>query len=382
MTNKKSTGVNLESASTHILTRKRQTLVAALGVAIGVGIFLFMNSINSGFSKFSRDEIFKNSAHIKVYKNDEISRPIAGRADSSQVTVIVNPQITTLTKTIVNPQALLDRIKGESYITAAIALINVDVFYNRGKAQVRGSSCGVNILEYDGMFNTRKYIAAGSLRALQGNTNGIIIGKGIAEKLSLGLDDNITVLSSYGVTKVTRIVGILSTGNTMTDDAKSYVNISTAQQFLKEGPSYVTAIYANTPDPDRSGEYARQLQSLTAYTVEDWKTTNADVLAGDKTRTTMMGAISASILLVAAFGIYNILNMTVTQKINDIAILKAIGFSGGDVVKIFVSEAIIMGAIGTFIGLCFGSVLITIMAHIYMGDPWGSFPSHLNSANS
>jgi lipoprotein-releasing system permease protein len=318
--------VNLDIAFTHIFTRKKQTLVAALGVTLGVAVYLFMNSLTAGFSKYSRDEIFKSNAHIKIYKNDETSTPIQAYREGEAMAVIVNSQITTLSKTLNNPDALLRQVKEIPFITNAIAQVTFDAYYNRGKTRIRGSSNGVNMVDYATMFNTSKYMVAGNVEALQGNLNGIIIGSGIAENLNLGLNDNITVSSSFGVSKVLRIVGIFKMGSSMTDDSKSYVNISTAQQLLKERPSYVTTIYANTPNSDKSESYAKQLQSLTPYTVEDWKTTNADVLAGEKTRNTMMGAISLSILLVAGFGIYNILNMTVSQKIGDIAILKAIGF--------------------------------------------------------
>lgn len=364
--------VNYDIAITHIVTRKKQTLVAALGVTIGVAIYLFMNSLSSGFSGFSRDNIFQSNAHIKIYQSDEMSKPLG--ETEGVMTIIRNPQVTTLSKKLNNPQALLQQIKQEPYITNAIVQVDFSAFYNRGKTQIKGTGNGVNILQYASMYNTRKYMAAGSIEDLQGNLNGIIIGKGIASKLSLGLGDNITVSSSYGVTKVLRIVGILAMGNSFIDDGRSYVNISTAQQFLKESPSYVTTIFANTPNPDNTEVYVNKLQTLTSYTVEDWKTTNADVISGDKTRGTMMGAISLSILLVAGFGIFNILSATISQKINDIAILKAIGFKGNDVIKIFVSEALIMGCIGTVIGLFIGAILITIMSNIYMGGPVGYFP--------
>ncbi|MFP5040834.1 ABC transporter permease [Parasediminibacterium sp. JCM 36343] len=370
------TSVNLEIAFTHIFTRRKQTMVAALGVTVGVAIYLFMNSLSGGFSQYSRNEMFKSSAHIKIYKSDEISKPLGNSSDTNTVNVIVNPQITTLSKTIINPNALLGLVKQEPYITNAIAQVDFAAFYNRGQAQVKGTGNGVDMVAYNAMFNTQKYMVAGNIKALQGNVNGIIIGKGIAEKLSLGLNDNISVSSSKGVSKVLRIVGIFNTGSSITDDSKSYVNISTAQQFLKEGTAYLTTIYANTLDADNSETYVSQLQTLTPYTIEGWKTTYADVLAGDKVRGTMMGAISLSILLVAGFGIYNILNMTVSQKIGDIAILKATGFLGSDVIKIFVSEAIMMGLLGTTIGLCFGAILINIMAHIYVGGPVGYFPIH------
>jgi lipoprotein-releasing system permease protein len=365
--------VNIEIAYTHIFTRKKQTIVAATGVTIGVAIFLFMNSLSSGFSSFSRDEIFKNSAHVKIYKEDEISKPTY-KPDANYLNVIVNPQITTLSDKIINPQQLLSQVKSFPFVTNAIVQVSFDAFYNRGKAQVRGNGNGVNMIEYSKMFKSEKYMVAGSVAALKGNINGIIIGSGIAEKLSLGLNDNLTVSSSYGVIKQMKIVGIFTTGSNLTDQSKSYVNINAAQQFLKEGPSYVSNLFVNIPDANQSEKYAAEIQKITTYKVEDWKATNADVLAGDKTRSTMMTAISFSILLVASFGIYNILSATISQKINDIAILKATGFSGMDVIKIFVCEALIMGIIGTIIGLLFGAVLISILSKVYMGGPVGYFP--------
>jgi lipoprotein-releasing system permease protein len=365
---------NLDIAITHIVTRRKQTFVAALGVTIGVAIYLFMNSLSSGFSVFSLNEIFKNNAHIKIYKNDETSSPLVKESSSKTETIIVNPQIVSNTKKIIDPQNLLNLVKQQPYVVNAIAQISFDAFYNRGTAQVKGNSNGVNMQEYAAMFNTQKYMVAGSINKLQNNPSGIIIGSGIAEKLNLNLDDNISVTSSLGVVKVLKIVGIFKTGSSIADDSRSYINIVTAQQFVKEGQSFVSNIFINIPNGNEVEKYTPYIQQLTNYKVEDWKTTNADVLAGDKTRSTMMGAISLSILLVAAFGIYNILSATISQKINDIAILKATGFTGRDVIKIFIAEALIMGIIGTIIGLCFGALLIHLLSKVYMGGPVGYFP--------
>ncbi len=365
--------VNLDIATTHILKGLQQTLVASLGVALGVAIYLFMNSLDSGFSSFSRDNIFKSSAHLKIYRDDVLSKSLLPD-DAQTIHAIVNPKVTTISKNLINPKLLLEQVKEEPYITQAIAQIDYSLFYNRGKTQVKGTGIGVNMLEYNAMFNTQKYMVAGEVGDLQATANGVIIGKGVAEKLSLKLGDNVSISSSYGVTKVLRIVGIFEFGNRQIDDARSYVNIATAQQFLQEGPSYVNTIYANTLDPDQTEQYVAQLRTLTDYTVEDWKTTNVDVLSQDNTRATMMNSISLSILALAGFIIFNILSSTISQKMNDIAILKATGFGSRDVIAIFIVEALIMGVIGTLIGLAFGSVLIFILSKVYMGGPVGYFP--------
>lgn len=366
----KKKNVNIDIAFTHVFSRKKQTLVAALGVTIGISIFIFMNSLSEGFTKYSRGEIFKNNAHIKVYKEEEISTPI--NKDENQI--IVNPKIIAKSDKIINPFHELKNIQSLPFITHAIAQVNVGVYYHNGSSKLSGTVNGVEIESADQMFNISSYMIAGNLYDIKSNTNGIVIGKGIADKLNVRLYDQINVSSSFGVSKLMKVIGIFSTGNSGVDKVKSYIHIATAQKLAKQNPSYVTTIYANTIDINKTSEYAQEIQTITEYKVEDWKITSADILAGDKVRKTMMGAISLSILLVAAFGIYNILNMTVSQKINDIAILKATGFSSQDVIKIFVTESFIMGFIGTLIGLVVASILVTIMGKMYMGPPVGYFP--------
>lgn len=364
--------VNLDIAFTHIITQKRQTLVTALGITIGVSIYLFMNSLSSGFSEFSRDNIFQSSAHIKIYKSDDISEPLLA-FDGAEV-LISNPQVTTNTKQLNNPNKLLAEVRSEPYITNAISLVDFSSFYHSGSTVLKGSAQGVDMKEYADMFGTDELMIAGSIEALTSNPNGIIIGSGIAEKLNLSIDQNLTVSSSAGVYKTLRVVGIFSTGNRSLDETRSYVNINAAQQFLKEGKNYVTTLYANTLDPDHTDVFMEEIKSFIDYEVDDWKIMNQDIIKQDVTRQYMMTAISLAILVMAAFGIYNILSTTISQKINDIAILKATGFNGRDVITIFILEALMIGIVGTGIGILSGIGLINIMSNIYIGQPVGYFP--------
>ena len=364
--------VNLDIALTHIVTRKKQTLVTALGITIGVSIYLFMNSLSSGFKEFSRDNIFQNNAHIEIYKKDEMSQPLFDPGEG--IALITNPQISTTSKKLNNPEKLLREIKSEPYITNALSLVEFSATYRRGNTKIQGMGMGVNMLDYTDMFETEDLMVAGSSQDLHDNLNGIIIGSGIAEKLSLTVGQNITVSSTEGVYKVLRIVGIFTSGSTQLDESRSFMNTSTAQQFLKEGPSYVTTIYANTVDPEQSLFYVKELADIIPYNVDDWTVINKDILMQDDTRQIMMTAISLAILIMAGFGIYNILSTTISQKIDDIAILKATGFNGKDVVHIFISEALFFGVIGTLIGIIVGIILIYIMKSIYIGAPVGYFP--------
>lgn len=367
-------GVNTQIALTHILTRKKQTLVASLGVTIGITAFVFLNSLVLGFNRFFDGSVFKSMPHMRIYKDDEISKSLQQPKDSSSITVVVNPKILNKTKNLINPQSLVNEIKHQPDVVAAAQWITVNLFYTSGKSLLNGVAAGANIREADAMFNIESTMVEGKAKNLESATNGILIGSGIAEKLNLQLNDNLTVVSSRGASKVMKVVGIFNTSNSLVDQSKSYMNLAAAQQLLREGPNYVTDIYVNVKDPNKVADYKLPFETLTGYKLEDWKEANETFVAGSKTRAIMMRAISGAILLVAAFGIYNILNMTIMQKLNDIAILKATGFSRKDVVKIFVTEAFLMGAFGTLIGLLLASLLVNLMGKVYIGGDIGFFP--------
>lgn len=366
--------INGEIAYTHLFSKKKQTFIAALGVTVGIAIFIFMNSLMNGFEVASTESLFKSTPHIRIYKNDAISKALVVNKDTNKINVLANPKITSESKKIVNPVELIKILKNEAEVAGVTPNVSANVFYKNGDSEVSGRISGVVIEDQNAMFNLQSYIADGDYNSLSGYQNGIIMGVGIAEKLNLRLNDNVTVTSALGVNKLMKIVALLQTKNSAIDKSLSYINLPVAQQLQKQSPSYITDIYLNVKDYEKAKSYVDKYKRLTSYDVEDWETANATAAAANKMRKMMAMAISFSIMLVAAFGIYNILNMTIMEKLNDIAILKAIGFSGKDIVRIFVTEAIIIGVIGIIIGLCFALLLVKLMSNLWVGGDIGFFP--------
>ncbi len=367
--------VNSEIALTHLITRKRQIIMAAMGVTVGIGIFIFMNSLMKGFDRYSTESLFKTVPHLRIYREDAMSAPIAQVADDSlQAAVILNPKITNKSKKIVNPQELMTRVKALPYVTAVTPDVAVNVFYNNGQAQVPGRVSGVDIKEEDAMFNLTASMLEGDIKAIATRQDGIALGEGIVKKLNVRVGDNITVSSAVGVAKNLKVIGIFKTGITSIDKTKAYVNIAMAQQLMRQGPSYITDIFVNVTDANKAKTYIDEIRSATGYDVEDWETANSSAMAANRIRRVMAFSISMSILLVAGFGIYNILNMTIMQKMNDIAILKAMGFSGWDVTKIFMMQALLIGVIGVMMGWGLGALIVTLLSKVYVGGDIGYFP--------
>jgi lipoprotein-releasing system permease protein len=366
--------VNTDIALTHLLTRKKQTMVAALGVTVGIGIFIFMISLVVGFNRYSDESLFKAVPHIRIYQDDILSWPLMPHVDSGYVTAIVNPKIANLTKSLINPEKILADFKKQEDVVTVAPQVSANLFYNNGTSQVNGIASGVNIMEANAMFNIQSTMLAGDVGNLLTLPNGIIIGVGIADQLNIQLNDNINITSAIGVIKVMKVVGIFKTSNSTIDKTKSYTTLAVAQQLLHQSSSYVTDILVNIKDPNKAPEYAKRYENLTVYKIEDWQAANEQTMASNKTRKVMFGAISVAILLVAAFGIYNIINMTIKEKLNDIAILKATGFKGKDVINIFIKETLVMGFVGTSIGLVLAAVLIKFVSGIYIGGDREYFP--------
>lgn len=348
------------------------TLVAVMGVLLGMSIYIFMNSMLVGFDKTSNKSIFKSTPHIRVYKDDAVSSPLS--PDTTHRSVIINPKVVPASNNILNPKEVVTLAKKLEVVTVVTPQVSATVFYNIGKTQVAGIATGMYPREADQMFDIRSTIVEGDFEKMNSNMNAIAIGSGVAEKLSLTIDDNINISSAKGVNRNLKIVAIFKTNNSAVDKTKCYINLSTAQQLLKENNSYVTDINVNVKDPENAEPVATALTTLTGYTSESWKQANETIMAAFRMRRIVITFVSLTILIVAGFGIYNILNMTVSQKINDIAILKAMGFRGNDVVRIFLTQALTIGVLGVVGGMVMATIMVTLLKKVYIGGDIGYFP--------
>jgi lipoprotein-releasing system permease protein len=364
--------INSDIAKTYIFSNKKLTAVAALGVLLGMSIYIFMNCMLVSFNRIGNDAIFKVTSHIRVYNDDVISQNLV--ADDGFKYLISNPKVVPKINTIINPKGIEELILHQKDVTIVTPQVNTSVFYNNGKSQISGICVGINPEAADLMYNIKSSLVDGDFDQLKTNPNSIFIGSGVAEKMNLTMSDNINLTSQKGISKTLKVVGIFKTNNYQIDKTKSYINIGTAQQLLNEGSSYITDINVNINDPEKVEEVVKRLSEITGYKAESWKESNETIVAANKMRKIVITCVSSTLLLVAGFGIYNILNMTVSQKINDIAILKAMGFKGKDVIRIFVTQALTIGIMGVIGGMLMATLLITILRKVYVGGDIGYFP--------
>jgi lipoprotein-releasing system permease protein len=166
-----------------------------------------------------------------------------------------------------------------------------------------------------------------------------------------------------------KVVGYFQSGILDYDKVQSYASIKTAQKLLGETNSYITDIQIKLTDVTAAPRVAKELGKMFDVEALDIQTANAQFEAGSFIRTLISYAVGVTLLIVAGFGIYNILNMMIYEKMDAIAILKATGFSGKDVKRIFIFIALSIGIFGGTIGLIFGYALSVIIDQLPFNSP-------------
>lgn len=376
--------VNTEIAITYLSSRKKQTLVASLGVMFGISMFIFMQSLMKGTNDYFEKMSFTSTPHIRVFSENKVADThmlTSFLADPSQK-ILTNPKQLKQSQGLNNPYGIIKLLRKNPEVAGITPQVTGNVIYTSGGVEVTGNIAGVDIDEEDRMFDVQSNIVAGSLHDLNRVHNSILIGKGIAEKLSLHVGDNITVRPGNGNVVVMRIVGIFSTTVKAIDETKSYANIAEVQSLLGKDRSYVTDVKVNLKDYNNAPAVARDIETLTGYKAEDWVKANEQLKVAFKIRAVILNSVIGVILLVAGFGIYNILNMTIYEKMKEIAILKAQGFSGKAVTSIFLQQAIYIGIMGGVVGLIIGFSLTLMVSRVYLGNgplkylPMSFYPPH------
>lgn len=243
------------------------------------------------------------------------------------------------------------------------AKINTPVFFNSGTIEIAGVINGIEIEHEERLFKISENIIDGNVANLS-QSNSIIIGKGLADKMLLSIGDNINITSSRGNLSMLKVVGISQIGIAEYDNTFSYTSLETAQKLLNEPVNYSTDIQLKLFNMKLAPAVAKEFQDKYEVDTIDYQTANSQFETGSTVRTIISYAVGLVLLLVAGFGIYNILNMMIYEKMDTIAILKATGFSGSDVKWIFISLSLIIGIAGGIFGLLFGFVFSSIISVI------------------
>ncbi|MHA6769524.1 ABC transporter permease [Sphingobium ummariense] len=353
----------LDIALKHLLRRRRQTLVAIIGVAVGVGFFLAVSALMVGSQEDFIEQLIDAAPHIIV--SDELRSPPpqpGARVYKDAAVALRGYKTRTEVRGLKDWPAILGAAGAFPGAVASPSLTG-GVTLRLGGHEEALAIVGVEPALEARISTIEDKLRSGSLHDLETTQGGIIIGEAMAARLGVGRGDVVAATSASGTTRSLKIVGLFKRGDAALADSSGYVLLREAQSLLGR-PFIINRIGVHLGDPYAAEEAARQLESRFGYKAESWQERSSDFLSLLVTRNVIMYSVVSAILLVASFGIYTAVSNSVADKRRDIAILRSIGFSEADLQLIFVIEGVILALIGVLCGWLLGYGLMGILGSL------------------
>ncbi len=324
------------------------TIISMAGVALGVMALIVVLSVMSGFEQDLKNKILGTNAHLVILQHTGAMRDY--------------PEI-------------LQRVRGIKGVVAETPFI-----FTQSMITSENNVYGVVLRGIDPdtagqVINIRSNIKKGSLESLKKEDSagepGILIGKELAQMLGVRLNDPVVVVSPLGALsplgvgppmKKFRVGGIFDSGMYEYDTTLAYISLKSAQKFLAMDDT-VSGIEVKVENIYDVKSIARRIQQALGFPfwTKDWMQMNKSLFAALKLERTVMFIILVLIVLVAAFGIVSTLIMVVMEKNKDIAILKSMGATAKSIMRIFILEGLIIGVVGTLLGLLGGYLICMLL---------------------
>lgn len=355
-------------ALSHLTSRRRQTLVSLSGIVLGVGFFLGVSSLMRGSEEDFVARLVDTQPHVTV--SDEFrTNPLqpAERLYGKGAVELRNVKPRTETRGIRQYKQKLEVVERLPGVRVAPVLVG------QGIITFAGRDVGVTIsgIVPERMLNVstiEEDMVQGHLEDLDANPNGIIIGQQLADRFRIDMGDNLSVAAPNGQVRVFKVIGIFRTGNQGYDESQTFAALKRVQALM-DRPNVANSFVLQLDDPMQARSTAARIEALIGYKAVSWQEASEDITSLLKVRNIIMYSVVSAILVVASFGIYNVISTVVLEKTRDIAILKSIGFNARDIRRIFLMEGLMLGALGSVAGCLLGWGIIYGLSKVTLRPP-------------
>lgn len=360
--------LHVDIAFSHLRGRRRQSIVSLLGVVLGVAFFLAVSALMRGSEQDLIARLVDTAPHVTVSDEYREPRPQPARMlwPAGAVAIRgVKPK--TERRGIRQYRQKLQTIDAIRGTQAAPVLVSQAIFSFAGRDEAVTLS-GIEPARMKNVSQIDEDIVDGRLDAVDTNPNGIIIGRALARKLSLDMGDTVSVVSPLGNVRAMKIVGLFETGNAGYDERQTFAQLTRVQALMNR-PNVANMIVVRMQDAYSARTAAAFIERSIGYKAVSWQEASKDLLDTLAVRNIIMYTVVGAILLVACFGIYNVISTVVLEKTRDIAILKSMGFHARDIRLVFVIEGAVIGVGGSLLGMAMGGAMMRAMEQVEIKVP-------------
>ena len=331
---------------------RTQSMLILVGIAVGVAVIVFITALITGLQANIVDRTLGTQAHIKLSAPDEINRILP--SSDGRVQLVLESKRAQRLRSINNWLQLRDVLDMLPQVKAVSPIISGPAFARRGEALESVALIGIDSDRYQRILPIQDDIIAGVFRVGAGNT---VIGKQLATDLGVSVGDKLRLQTGRGGDSVLNVAGIFELGVRELDSRYVYLDMSQAQSLLNL-PGAATVIDMTVTDIFRADRIASRIRRLTGQKVESWMETNAQLLNALQSQSLSTRMISIFVALSVALGIASVLSVSVVQRTREIGILRAIGITRSQMLRVFLVQGALFGLLGSLFGGIAGYALV------------------------
>ncbi len=345
---------------------RMQTIFIVMAVSIGVSVIVFMSAMLSSLQANFIKRVLTSQPHIQLIPPDEVARPQRFAAAGLVVAAAVQRPAQRI-RSIDQWQKIRALLKEWPDITNVSPTMTTSALAARGDASRSITVTGIDPDVYFKIVKIPDYIIAGQLRVL---TDDILIGSELAHDLGVSVADKIIISSATGASRVLTITAIFDLGNKGANQRSTFVALRTAQA-LSSLVGGVTTIDLTVKDVYAAETIAQSVQAATGVEADSWIKTNAQFFTAVNAQKTSNTLIRLFVGLSVAFGIASVLVVSVIQRSKDIGILRAMGTSQGQILRVFLLQGGLLGFVGSIVGAALGGYAV-VFWHGYLRQADGT----------
>jgi lipoprotein-releasing system permease protein len=336
--------------------RKKAIVLSLGGIILGVGFFICTQAQTQGFERFYIQTVLGTSGAIVV--QDRFQDRYSGvlQEQGNSVVSVNSERPRKYYEGITDAGQVMHAIREFSNVIACAPVLEDSASARTDFRSEVIRLQGIDLEAHLQATDLHSYLIDGDLADFRQKASGMLVGELLAQKLSLEVGNTVSIMGPGGETRDFEVSGIFRTGDNMIDEKRAYIHLRVAQSLLHR-PSEVSYIIVKLRDVDRAPQLAAHLEELLQHRSRSWQERERGNLEVFRAIRYSAAITVSTIIVLAGFGIFNILTLMVLEKVREIAILRSMGYRRSDISAIFLWQGLLVAIIGSTLGCILGALL-------------------------
>ncbi len=341
-----------------------QSVLIVFGVAAGVAVVAYISALIGGLQRNTLEKTLGAQAHVVLTPPEERVTPVLERGDGNGPPFTDTQARAQRLRTIANWPAMAALLEARPGVAAVSPMVSGAALAQRGEATRSVTVAGVEIERYARVVDLAPKTVAGTLRLAPGEA---IVGRTLADDLGVRVGDRIVLLSTGAVGETLRLSALVDLGVTELNRRTVLVPLRSAQSLF-DLPGGATRLDVTLDDVWAAQALAAELARQLPVKVESWQETNAQLVSALNAQTISTRLIRGVVLVVVVLGIASVLVVSVVQKQREIGILRAMGATRGQILRVFLVQGALVGALGSAFGVALAAAMIALFTRFVRGS--------------